>query len=108
MRYYLTLYVGEIHPYEVEAPSREQAQMRAVAHLKLNVGFRFNEEMGDEIAFYDGDKPWTTKEFVTPSRIGGSVISEANGVIEFQTQPIPQGRTTNDFTHLGHFAVNIA
>jgi hypothetical protein len=108
MKYYLTLYVGEIHPYEVEAPSRKQARTRAVSHLKLNTPFNFNEEMGDEIAFYDGDKPWTTRKQVSPSKIGGPVISQVNGVISFHTSPVQQNRVTNDFTHLSHFAVTLS
>ena len=107
MRHYLTLYVGEIHPYEVEAPSREQAQARAVAHLKLDTGFSFNEEEGDEIAFYDGDKPWTTRELVAPSMISGPAISQVNGVVSFLTSPVRQSWTTKDFTRLGSFAVTL-
>jgi hypothetical protein len=105
MKHYLSLYVGEIHPYKVEAPDKEQAQARAVSHLELNTPFTFNEETGDEIAFYDGDKPWTTKELVTPSRIGGSAVSQDNGVTLFETGPVQRNYVTNDFSGLGGFAV---
>jgi hypothetical protein len=106
--YYLHVFFGEVHPYQIRAQSFDQAVERAFEHLSsidFDVQERVLVESGEGFRVYDihglwyvslyqGKEPWTTKEECHPGSF-------------FDGGPDETLPKTTDFSRLGSFAVVI-